>query len=298
MLTHEHILAEQLEFTRAAKALATSDIFTDNISTQGAVDDALAPITQNPYSENAGHAISSLWKIIPAMYNVEAASTLDAVVQRQNIMLTNSTVWKWLEVSCRENCISHLVNHGHSDNWLKRLTDRIDNLIDGLVPTSVILPNDFLPGLPGTPYQWKRSRSSSKLIGGRRHAFIYATVTAVVRQWLGYPSGGTTQAQAVFIDDIVKAMGIDVLLLGVVWTSYCRLQSHVIGQSTYGTITRSHFAEFHKHLAQHPLCNPISVESIALNDIGQLMYAFRNAELATFMFPDRIIEVPASDAPL
>jgi hypothetical protein len=185
------------------------------------------------------------------------------------------------------------------DNWIKCLTDRIDNLIDGLAPTSVILPNDFLPGLPGTPYQWKRSRPSTKLIGGRRHAFIYATVTAVVCQWLGYPSGGITQAQAVFVDDMVKAMGVDVLLLGVVWTSYCRLPSHVIGQSTYGTITRSHFADFHKHLAEHPLCNPISVESITLNDIGQLMYAFRNAELPTFMFPDRIIEVPiVSDAPL
>ena len=81
MLTREHILAEQSQFTQAAKALATTAIFADNISTQSAVDAALAPITGNPYSVTAGHAIASLWKIIPAMYNVEAASTLDAAVQ-------------------------------------------------------------------------------------------------------------------------------------------------------------------------------------------------------------------------
>ena len=292
LLTLKQILVEQTQITQAAIALASMDTIANHSSTQSAVDEALAPITENPFSENAGHAIASLWKVIRAMYNVEAASMLDITVQRQNIMLTNSTAWKWLEVVCRENCLSHMVNRRDPDTWIKRLTDRIDNLIDSRSPTSSIIPGDFLPGFQGAPYEWKRSRLTQNLIGGPRHALIYATVTTIVRQWLGYPTAGLTQARAVFVDDIVKAMGPDILLLGVVWTSYCRLQSHVIGQSTYGTITVSHFTEFRKHLTLHPLCNSESVESNPLTDIGRLMHAFRNAELAKFMFPDRTLELP------
>jgi hypothetical protein len=290
---------EQTQITQAAIALASMDTIADHSSTQSAVDEALAPIIENPFSENAGHAIASLWKVIPAMCNVEAASVLDITIQRQNIMLTNSTTWKWLEVVCRENCLSHMVNRCDPDTWIKRLTDRVDNLIDSRSPTSSIIPGDFLPGFQGAPYEWKRSRLTQHLIGGPRHALIYATVTTIVRQWLGYPSTGLTQARAVFVDDIVKAMGPNILLLGIVWTSYCRLQSHVIGQSTYGSITVSNFTEFREHLTQHPLCNSESVESNALTDIGRLMHAFRNAELAKFLFPDRTLELPDdSDTPL
>jgi hypothetical protein len=112
------------------------DTITDHSSTQSAVDEALAPIIENPFSENAGHAIASLWKVIPAMCNIEAALVLDITIQQQNIMLTNSTMWKWLEVVCRENCLSHMVNQCDPDTWIKCLTDRVDNLIDSRPLTS------------------------------------------------------------------------------------------------------------------------------------------------------------------
>ena len=69
-------------------------------------------------------------------------------------------------------------------------------------------------------------------------------VTAIVCQWLGYPIAGVSQAQAIFVDDIIKTMGVDVLLLDVLWTSYCKLNTYIISKPTFGTIIEQHFDKF------------------------------------------------------
>jgi hypothetical protein len=227
---------------------------------------------------------------MPAMLYDEAASVLDIAVQRQNIMLTNHAAWKWLEVTCTENCWRHILNRGPSNTWIKCLTDRVDNLIDGLAITCTIHPEDFIPGLHASTYQWKRAHTANKLVGNQRHSFIYTTVTAIVREWLGYPSNSISHAQAIFVDDMVKTMGRDVLLLNITWTSYIKLQVYITGRSKYGIIANSQFAAFRENLSNHPLGDPTTAGSIALSDIGRLMSAFRNSELSSFMFPEHTFQ--------
>ncbi|KIM71799.1 hypothetical protein PILCRDRAFT_16716 [Piloderma croceum F 1598] len=293
----EHILTELSQLTAAARTYAVLDSQSDIRQTQSAVDSALVPITMIPSSVKAGCAIASLWKVMPAMLYDEAASVLDIAAQRQNIMLTNHVAWKWLEVTCTENCWRHILNRGPSDTWIKCLTDRVDNLIDGFVTTCPINPEDFLPGLQASTYQWRRARTANKLVGNQRHSFIYTTVTAIVRKWLGYPSDGISHAQAIFVDNMVKTMGHDVLLLNITWTSYIKLQAYITGQSKYGTIIISQFAAFQEHLSIHPLGNPTTAASVALSDIGRLMSAFRNSELPLFMFPEHTIQEAVQTIP-
>ena len=104
---------------------------------------------------------------MPAMLYDEAASVLDIAVQRQNIMLTNHAAWKWLEVMCTESCWRHILDHGPSDTWIKRLTDRVDNLVDGLATTCPIHSEDFIPGLQASTYQWRRAHTANKLVGNQ-----------------------------------------------------------------------------------------------------------------------------------
>ena len=290
LLTTEHILTELSQLTAAARTFAVLDSESDIQQTQTAVNSALLPITISPSSVKAGHAIASLWKVMPAMLYDEAASVLDIAEQRQNIMLTNHAAWRWLEVTCTENCWRHILNHGPSDTWIKCLTDKVDNLIDGLATTCLIHPEDFIPGLPASAYQWRRAHTANKLVSNQQHSFIYTTVTAIVRQWLGYPSSSISHAQAIFVYDMVKTMEHDVLLLNITWTSYIKLQTYITGRSKYRIITISQFAAFWEHLLNHPLSNPATAGSIALSDIGWLMSAFRNSELPSFMFPEHTIQ--------
>jgi len=278
LLTTEHIMTELSQLTAAARTFAVLDSESDIQQTQTAVDSALLPITISPSSVKASHAIASLWKVMPAMLYNEAASVLDIAVQRQNIMLTNRAAWKWLEVTCTDNCWRHILNCGPSDTWIKCLTDRVDNLINGLATTCPIHPEDFIPGLHASTYQWKHAHTANKLVGNQRHSFIYTTVTAIVRQWLGYPSNSTSHAQAMFVNDMVKTMGHDVLLL------------NITGRSKYGIIANSQFAAFREHLSNHPLSDPTTARSIALSNIGRLMSAFQNSELPTFMFPEHTFQ--------
>jgi len=115
-------------------------------------------------------------------------------------------------------------------------------------------------------------------------------VTAIVRQWLGYPSNSISHAQAIFVDDMVKTMGHNVLLLNITWTSYIKLQAYSTGRSKYGMIAISQFAAFREHLSNHPLSDPTTAGSTALSDIGRLMSAFRNSKLPSFMFPEHTIQ--------
>jgi hypothetical protein len=181
---------------------------------------------------------------MPAMLHDEAASVLDIAVQCQNIMLTNHAAWRWLEVTCTENRWRHILNHGPSDTWIKCLTDKVDNLIDGLATTCLIHPEDFIPGLLASAYQWRRAHTANKLVSNQQHSFIYTTVTAIVRQWLGYPSSSISHAQAIFVYNMVKTMEHDVLLLNITWTSYIKLQTYITGRSKYRIITISQFAAF------------------------------------------------------
>ncbi|KIM84095.1 hypothetical protein PILCRDRAFT_6400 [Piloderma croceum F 1598] len=296
MLTLQHILVERSRLISAAKTCVELNCTVDNCSTQAMVDAALMPIIAEPSSVTAGCAIASLWKVMPAILHGEAASTLDVVIQCQNIMLTNHAAWKWLEIMCTENCWDHIINRGPPDTWIKRLTDRVDILIDSQTPVHDVKPSDFLPGLQAVPFRWQRSRTANKLIGAQRCTFVCSTVTTIVRLWLGYPSKGALRAQAIFIDDLVKAIGLDVLLLDVTWLSYSNLQSYITGELAYGVVTEKHFTTFRDHLPNHPLCNATSAELAAVCDIGHLMYAFRNGKLQTYMFPDHMDEETPTDS--
>ena len=150
-------MAEKSRFMTAAKVLASLDTYSETNNAQNAIDNVLLPITSEPSSIMAGHAIASIWEFIPVMWHDEAASTLELAIQRQNVMLINHAVWKWLNVTCMENCWSHICCHGPSDNWIKRLTDRVDNVIDTRSAMECfIYPEDFLPGLNAAAFEWQR----------------------------------------------------------------------------------------------------------------------------------------------
>lgn len=238
-------MAEKSRFMMAAKVLASLNTYGETNNAQNTIDNALLPITSEPSSVMAGHAIASFWEFIPVMWHDEAASTLELAIQCQNIMLINHTVWKWLNVTCMDNCWSHICSCGPSDNWIKRLTDRVDNVIDtrSAMECTISL-EDFLPGLNAAAFKWRRSQHSNILFGEKCSIVIFNTVTAIVRQWLGYPIAGVLQAQAIFVDDIIKTMGVDVLLLDVLWTSYCKLNTFIISKPTFGTIIEQHFDKF------------------------------------------------------
>jgi len=285
ILSLQSIQSQQWRLLSAAKKLATADSysFTDP---QKTIEGAMATIMSDPSSAPAGTAIASIWQAIPAMAVNEATSTLELVIQHQSIMLTNHAVWKWLDIICKNECWDHLQHRKRADTWMNRLTDKIDNLVDAGCTSLSIASADYLPDLPAKTYQWTRSHHTNLLLGNRRHTFIYETILSIVQGWLGYPKSGMSRAQATFVDESVKLMGMDVLLLDTAWESYCKIKTNVIGDAAIKTITDRHFTNFRSQLPNHPLCNLHSAEAIELQAIGNLMAAFRNWQLSSFMFPE------------
>jgi hypothetical protein len=195
-------------------------------------------------------------------------------------MLANHAAWKWLEYICHTSCWQFLVDGiSVGETWIARLTARVADLLDSNVKSALIHSHDVIPNLVTSPYQWTRATRARILEGTVRNEFILRTVTAIVQEWLGYPSRGCSQAQAWFVDRVVAVTGPDILFLDEFWKSYQKLKSRVLGNSKLSRIIPAHFDMLTKQLHSHPLSDPLSPERTALHDIGRLFEAYRSCKL-------------------
>lgn len=257
--------------------IAAQKVF-DNIQTSGdatlndtvAIAEVCSTINQAPHSTALLKKIREIWPKVIKLSDSSTYTQQVATIRNQHIMLTNWTLWNWLEVECIRPCKAFLAGNAEHGCpiWLRNLASDMkyflkNRLTEATLDTAQYLTDTDFPHI-SVEIRFQRNYALGDE-GINKQVMKY--VQRVLTNWLQYPITKGLQQRAKFVSMVCSRFQSPyVLVLPEMWSSYTHIARELSKTTGYNDIDWSLLSE---SLLAHPLSHPNSDESITLRKIGE-----------------------------
>ena len=240
-------------------------------------------LLQDPLSGSSMPAICRGWKALEALDVSERQISLVLRAQRSCIMLTNYLAWYWLDVSIRDACNSIMDNQAHFPinwQWLVKLVQDVQEAYHLRYSQHQFSSSSYGITLPShtTTFLFINKNRNVREENARRIQ-VLTTVNEILRSWLCYLSPDQCRIQAWLVHILVKEFGRPVLYLNSVWKTYTGARRQSIDTQSWYISSFGDIKPLQQAAANHPLSNPNSSESHALQELATLIDSFMEDDL-------------------
>ena len=235
-------------------------------------------VLQDPLSDTSIPAISSGWKAFEVQDLGERQISLLLRAQRSSIMLTNYLAWYWLDVYIPDACNSILdkgANFPTKWQWLVGLVQDVHQAYDLKSPRQQFSSSTYgilIPTHTAT-FQFVNTNRNARE-GNALRAQVLNTVKEILQSWLGYPSTGQSRVQAWLVHVLLMEFGRRALYLNSVWKTYTGARRQSIDSQSWYLSSFKDVKPLQQAASKHPLSNPSSLESCALQELATLIDSF------------------------
>ena len=286
-LTHTTLttIEEELEDIRTdLRILVSTRERTEMITDFKAQADALlgfyTSLLKDPLSGTSIPTVFLGWEALNSLDVGERQISLLLRAQRSCIMLTNYLAWYWLDVCIRDACNSIMdeqVDCPVQCPWLVQLVRNVEEAHRLRYPRHQFRSSCYgitIPGnSTGATFQFVNERRKV-LEGNSLRAHVLATVEAILRSWLCYPSTNQCRVQAWLIHVIVSTFGRPALYLNSVWKTYTGVRRRCIDNQHWYISSFQDVKPLQLAATNHPLSNKSSPESSTLQKLATLIESF------------------------
>ena len=239
-----------------------------------------ASVLQDPLSGSSMPAICSGWKALEVLDLAERQMFVLLQAQRSCIMLTNYLAWYWLDVCIWDACNSILdepANPFKWPQWLVQLVQDVQEVYSLRIPErqfssssyGIIIPSNSTSASFLFLNQNRNAREENAL-----RIQVLNTVNKILQSWLCYPTPGQCRIQAWLVHVLIKEFGRPVLYLDSVWKTYTGARRQSIDARSWYISSFKDVKPLQQAAANHPLSNPSSSESCALQQLATLIDSF------------------------
>lgn len=235
-------------------------------------------LLQDPLSGSSIPAIYRGWKALEALEVGERQISLLLSAQRSCIMLTNYLAWYWLDVSIPDACNSIMDNQANIPmewQWLVKLVLDVQEAYCLKYSQHQFCSSSYGITIPSltTTFQFINTNRNVREENALR-AQVLTTVNEILRSWLCYPSPNQCRIQAWLVHTLVTEFGRPVLYLNSVWKTYTGARRRSIDTQSWLISSFRDIKPLQHAAANHPLSNPNSSESHALQELAALIDGF------------------------
>ncbi|KAJ7495724.1 hypothetical protein B0H11DRAFT_2227248 [Mycena galericulata] len=213
-------------------------------------------------------------------------------------MLTNFSAWRWLDAYCPEiireafkNQRGGLVDHR---NWIGKLAGDVTGVLEKRAAYHLFHASDYQLTLPNAEFVHSNKRPQMYLGDQELLDAVILLTTRIIASWLQFPVAGVSRYQAWLVYAIIRTLGRGALMLDEVWRGYTQIRKYVLGESVAWKHCNERFSHLCVELADHPLANPASTESLVLLELAELVGSIRTTPLSS---PPALAEMDTSPAP-
>ncbi|KAJ7470041.1 hypothetical protein B0H11DRAFT_2237846 [Mycena galericulata] len=267
------------------------------------LDAAYTALLLHPSECTTARHFHAIWSGLDQLNTLHAMNSLRVRLDRECIMLTNFSAWRWLDAYCPEIIREAFKNQRRGlvagSNWIAKLAQDVTGVLENRVEHHLFHAAEYQLTLT-TNGDFVHSNKRPQMYLGDRELLdaVILLTTRIIASWLQFPVAGVSRYQAWLVYAIIRTLGRGALMLDEVWRGYTQIRKYVLGESVARKHCNERFSHLCVELASHSLADSASTESLVLAELAELIGSIRTAPPSS---PPALIEMepsPAHQVPL